>query len=110
LGNDIIEGGPGVDTICGGDGNDTIRGGLGNDTITDGTGSDVIFGDAGNDDINLTNDGERDRVFAGPGDDDDRLSLLVVPARTSSTVALAMMRVDLNGNTGITTGQLRDGG
>jgi Ca2+-binding RTX toxin-like protein len=44
----------------------------GNDTLDDGDGSDVIYGDAGDDEINLTNDGVRDRVFAGPGDDDDQ--------------------------------------
>jgi large repetitive protein len=57
-GNDIINGGVGVDrlfgnggndTISGGAGDDIINGGDGNDTLYGGTGADVIRGGAGND-------------------------------------------------------------
>ena len=41
-GNSLIDGGSGVDTITAGAGKDLIIGGLGNDTITTGTGYDVI--------------------------------------------------------------------
>jgi Ca2+-binding RTX toxin-like protein len=62
----------------------------------------VIFGDAGNDDINLTNDGERDRVFAGPGDD----TINVTAGGAGPDIidcGPGNDTVNLNGNTGITT-------
>ena len=46
-GNDLILGGPGMDTINGLDGNDCILGGGGIDTITGGNGNDVCIGGPG---------------------------------------------------------------
>ena len=70
-GNDVIDGRKGDDTIIGGLGNDWIQGGEGADTITDGPGQDIIDAgpDVSNDKIVLSNDGEKDTVGCGPGDD-----------------------------------------
>jgi hypothetical protein len=67
-GNDVIDGLGGADTILGGAGDDTLNGGDGNDIITGGPGSDHINGGAGSDTIHA-DDGERDYVDCGPGND-----------------------------------------
>lgn len=57
-GNDTLSGGAGLDVLSGGNGNDTLNGGAGldvltggkgNDTLNGGSDSDVVSGDAGND-------------------------------------------------------------
>jgi Ca2+-binding RTX toxin-like protein len=72
-GDDEIRGLGDGDIIEGGDGNDVIYGGPGGDQIEDGNGEDVIYGGAGNDFFILASghfeDGQRDKVYCGPGKD-----------------------------------------
>jgi RTX calcium-binding nonapeptide repeat (4 copies) len=67
-GNDVLSAGAGDDRIDGGAGNDIISGGRGNDIISGGAGDNVIRGGPGNDLIS-SNDGSREVVDCGPGDD-----------------------------------------
>jgi hypothetical protein len=72
-----LDGGGGPDDIVGGDGPDVLRGGAGDDEITGGRSGDGIHGDRGNDhvfagaedDRVAVNDGQRDLVRCGPGQD-----------------------------------------
>jgi Ca2+-binding RTX toxin-like protein len=66
--DDIIIGLAGNDTILGGAGDDLLEGGKGNDVITGGAGADRIFGGPGSDTI-YANDGEKDVIDCGSGDD-----------------------------------------
>ena len=72
-GDDEIRGLGAADLIEGGDGNDVIYGGPGSDFLFDGKGEDVIYGGAGNDGVILesgfSEDGQRDKVYCGPGKD-----------------------------------------
>jgi Ca2+-binding RTX toxin-like protein len=76
-GNDTILTGAGVDTVYGGGGNDVIRTGAGDDTIFSGPGRDVVAAGKGDDHI-IGNDGERDVIDCGPGDDRARVDRLDV--------------------------------
>lgn len=67
-GSDTILSGSGIDTIDAGGGNDVIRSGGGEDFIDPGPGRDVVFAGRGADHI-VANDGERDVIDCGPGDD-----------------------------------------
>ena len=66
--DDTIFGMGGNDTLLGGAGDDMIDGGNGNDIITGGSGADNLTGGAGSDTI-YANDGERDIVDCGTGND-----------------------------------------
>jgi hypothetical protein len=83
---DVIKGNAGNDAIDGGGAMDIIRGGLGDDRLAGGARPDWIFGGPGNDGINgqqgrdtiragrgddliVANDGQRDRIYCGPGRD-----------------------------------------
>ena len=67
-GDDDIRSGPGPDLVDAGDGNDTIRTGAGSDHIILGRGNDTV--DAGRAaDYVYANDGQRDVIDCGPGDD-----------------------------------------
>jgi hypothetical protein len=66
--DDVIIGRGGNDTILGGAGDDLLEGGAGNDVITGGAGADRIFGGPGSDTI-YANDGEKDVIDCGPGND-----------------------------------------
>jgi Ca2+-binding RTX toxin-like protein len=57
-GDDLLEGGNGLDSLWGGDGADTLEGGTGND---------VLMGEGGNDDLDGGN-GD-DRLIGGAGND-----------------------------------------
>ncbi|MGH2710447.1 MAG: calcium-binding protein [Actinomycetota bacterium] len=59
----------GNDRLTGKDGNDFLRGGSGNDTIRDRGGRDVLKGGAGDDFVDAQ-DGERDRLYGGTGNDE----------------------------------------
>ena len=50
-GNDVMNGGPGIDLFIGGTGNDTIHGNAGNDQLSGSEGVDRIWGGTGNDGI-----------------------------------------------------------
>jgi hypothetical protein len=72
-GSDYIRGGEGDDGLYGDSGNDRIHGESGNDEIfandrVNGE-QDVIYGESGDDKI-FAQDGERDIISCGPGDDD----------------------------------------
>ncbi len=67
LGDDMLDGGDGVDIIYGDTGDDTIYGGAGNDTIDGNTGRDVIYGGSG-DDLVLARGGV-DTTDGGAGTD-----------------------------------------
>jgi hypothetical protein len=67
-GNDDIRAGSGEDTIDGGPGDDVIRTGAGSDRIVPGLGRDTVYVGKG-DDYVYANDGQRDVVDCGPGDD-----------------------------------------
>lgn len=67
-GNDDIRSGPGVDSVWAGVGNDAIRTGAARDTIFAGPGHDIVFAGTGPD-VVIANDGERDVIYCGPGDD-----------------------------------------
>jgi Ca2+-binding RTX toxin-like protein len=76
-GNDAIDGGAGSDRIRGGLGDDRLAGGDGPDRILGGPGADGINGQAGHDrikagrgaDLIIANDGVRDWISCGPGQD-----------------------------------------
>lgn len=67
IGNDVVSGGPGVDSLLDLAGSDTLRGNGGNDTIFGQIGNDRVYGGAGNDRV----EGGRgnDRVYGGLGND-----------------------------------------
>lgn len=76
-GNDTLDAGAGDDAIYGaggndhleaGDGDDYVEGGAGDDVLAGGPGADRLFGLAGNDRF-FADDGTRDTVRGGPGDD-----------------------------------------
>jgi RTX calcium-binding nonapeptide repeat (4 copies) len=67
-GDDDIRSGSGADQIDGGAGNDVIRSGAGSDKIVPGAGGDTVFAGAGVDYV-AANDGRRDVIDCGPGDD-----------------------------------------
>jgi Tol biopolymer transport system component len=67
-GNDVLLGLAGNDTLLGGAGDDLIEGGAGNDVLIGGPGNDRLVGGPGSDTI-VANDGERDIVDCGPGND-----------------------------------------
>ena len=67
-GADTLTGGAGSDTISGAGGNDVLSGNGGNDTITGGGGRDTISGATGNDEF-FTNDGLKDTINCGAGND-----------------------------------------
>jgi hypothetical protein len=67
-GDDTISAGPKIDFIDAGAGNDLIRSGGGNDRVNPGPGRDVVHAGAGND-IVVANDGERDIIDCGRGED-----------------------------------------
>jgi len=67
-GDDDIRAGSGPDFVKGGDGNDTIRTGAGSDLVTPGPGNDIVYAGRGADHV-LANDGQRDVIDCGPGDD-----------------------------------------
>jgi Ca2+-binding RTX toxin-like protein len=66
--NETLTGGAGNDTIDGNGGKDSLNGNAGNDTIFGGGGQDIISGATGNDTLN-TNDGLKDTVNCGDGND-----------------------------------------
>ncbi|WP_207956731.1 calcium-binding protein [Rubrobacter tropicus] len=73
LGNDTVFGGEGNDTLLGAEGNDNVKGENGDDTIDlaafDTQGSvDRGFG-GGGDEVFLAEDGNKDFINCGPGDD-----------------------------------------
>jgi hypothetical protein len=77
-GDDDIRAGSGPDLVDAGDGNDTIRTGAGSDRIVPVRGNDAVDAGRGADYI-YANDGERDVIDCGPGDDRvraDKLDLL----------------------------------
>jgi hemolysin type calcium-binding protein len=63
-----VVGGSGNDRLTGGDGNDLLQGGSGNDVLKGGSGKDVLKAGAGDDRLEAQ-DGTRDRVSGGAGDD-----------------------------------------
>jgi hypothetical protein len=63
-----ITGTDGADSLVGTPGNDEIRGWKGNDRIDGGAGQDSLYGGAGDDQL-LANDGSRDTVDCGAGND-----------------------------------------
>ena len=67
-GDDDIRAGAGPDFVNAGEGNDTIRTGAGSDRITPGPGNDIVYAGRGADHI-IANDGDRDVIDCGPGDD-----------------------------------------
>jgi hypothetical protein len=71
-GDDDIRSGSGPDLIWGGDGNDTIRSGAGSDSIDPGPGRDTVYAGTGADHV-IANDGQRDVIDCGPGDDSARV-------------------------------------
>lgn len=71
-GNDTILTGSYVDTVYGGGGNDVIRTGAGEDFVFPGSGRDIVDAGRGPDHV-IANDGERDAVDCGPGDDRARV-------------------------------------
>src|SRR5581483_5099566 len=75
---DLIITNSGDDVIRAGDGNDTIRTGAGSDFIVPGPGHDTVDAGKGADHI-WANDGQRDVIDCGPGDDTvvaDRIDVL----------------------------------
>jgi Ca2+-binding RTX toxin-like protein len=76
-GNDTILTGSYVDTVYGGGGNDVIRTGAGEDFIFPGPGLDTVAAGRGPDHV-IANDGERDVIDCGPGDDRARVDKLDV--------------------------------
>jgi Ca2+-binding RTX toxin-like protein len=80
-GSDIIYGGPGVDSLDGDckdqvgcKGDDVIYGGDGTDNLWGSAGEDVLYGGDGNDLVvatsHLSEDGQRDKLYCGPGKDE----------------------------------------
>lgn len=77
-GDDTISAGPKIDFIDAGGGDDLIRSGGGNDRVNPGPGRDVLYAGTGND-IVVANDGERDVIDCGLGEDHvlaDRVDVL----------------------------------
>jgi len=77
-GDDDIRTGSGPDQVDGGAGNDTIRTGAGSDHVVPGSGHDVVDAGSGADYV-YANDGQRDVIDCGPGDDRvvaDRIDVL----------------------------------
>lgn len=68
-GNDMLYGLGGNDTMWGGAGNDLLDGGTGDDVIGGGIGTDTLFGGLGNDTLYAGNDGDKDWLSGGAGDD-----------------------------------------
>jgi Ca2+-binding RTX toxin-like protein len=80
-GQDYVDGGDGDDAVAGGDGEDGVAGGGGSDLVVGGTGSDALFGEYLNgcaasiigcsdgDDEIRAQDGGRDAVDCGGGED-----------------------------------------
>lgn len=66
--DDKIYGLGGSDTLLGGAGDDLLDGGAGNDVIDGGSGRDRILAGAGSDTV-LANDGDRDTIDCGAGND-----------------------------------------
>ena len=64
-GDDMLDGGLGDDDIDGGSGNDIILGNLGNDLIDGGAGNDTIFGDGDS----TSGAEDNDQIYGGSGDD-----------------------------------------
>lgn len=100
FGNDVVklgagndantEKGEGSDRVSGGNGSDTVRGGFGPDQLSSGGAADAVYPGAGrdmvsageaNDLVSVGNDGNRDDINCGDGDD---------------TVAYSSSVVDLN--------------
>ena len=67
-GDDVIVGGGGSDRIDASDGNDRATGGDADDELIGGAGQDYLDAGIGND-LLTSNDGERDSLFGGAGDD-----------------------------------------
>lgn len=67
-GSDDIRAGSGPDMIDAGPGDDVIRSGAGPDRIVPALGRDAVYAGKGGDYV-YANDGQRDRVDCGPGDD-----------------------------------------
>jgi hypothetical protein len=70
-GDDELYGQRGRDYLRGGSGSDKLNGGPGNDNLAGNTRFDIHIGGPGNDTI-LANDGARDEVRGGPGQDEAR--------------------------------------
>lgn len=75
-GNDVIDGGAGVDQIFAEGGNDVVWGNIGNDYIDGGSGDDILFGGVGADQLvgdtgndSLYGGSESDRLVGGDGND-----------------------------------------
>lgn len=64
-GNDVVRARRGNDTVYGNRGNDRLFGQTGNDRLIGGEGSDKLVGD----DVIIANDGERDKIICGYGND-----------------------------------------
>ena len=67
-GNDVIFAKRGNDTICSGDGRDAVFAGRGNDWVDPGSDRDLVVASRGNDMI-FAQDGEKDSIYCGPGND-----------------------------------------
>jgi len=67
-GDDDVRAGSGPDLVDAGDGNDMIRTGAGSDRIFPGLGNDTVDAGRGADYV-YANDGQRDVIDCGPGDD-----------------------------------------
>jgi hypothetical protein len=91
-GNDDIRTGSGVDFVGAGAGDDVIRTRGGRDFIYAGPGRDHVFAGAGPD-IVVANDGERDVIDCGPGDDRARVDRLDV-TRNCEHITVAPPRAD----------------
>ncbi|MFL5926759.1 MAG: calcium-binding protein [Gaiellaceae bacterium] len=76
-GDDDVRSGSGPDWIWAGDGNDTIRSGAGSDRVDPGPGRDTVAAGSGVDYV-YANDGQRDVIDCGPGDDRARVDRIDV--------------------------------
>jgi Ca2+-binding RTX toxin-like protein len=86
--NDLVRGGTGDDTMNGGDGNDILTGGPVDDVITGGAGRDIIRAGSGADTI-YAEDGQRDWIRCGPGEDKytaDRFDRVAADCETDITL------------------------
>lgn len=79
-GDDDIRAGSGPDLVDAGDGNDTVRTGAGSDRIGLGHGNDTVYAGRGPDYV-FANDGRRDVIDCGPGDDRVRVDKIDVLRR-----------------------------
>jgi Ca2+-binding RTX toxin-like protein len=67
---DKVYGGPGIDDMVGEEGDDVLYGGLGNDKGFDGgSGRYVLYGGDGHDVLIADEDGQRDELYCGEGQD-----------------------------------------